>query len=390
MAFQSGYAGEYEGHNRLELIQMVLRGLGSVVTTDGTDTTSDYSRYPKADIIRQLNQAEIDFVLQTDALTTWAVIEAVADRREYRLPRRCMKVIDAKYYTSDTTYEQLYIKTNMDQMKRVDSTWRVATAGRPEIIYPAYGYGNTRSFGAYPVPSSDGTTFTGTSFGIVTSGTDFTFTGNIDGAHKTGYANSAFYVDGAGRDMSALGVVVGMMIFNTTDGSSGQITAIGNQDATNDKISVTLSGGTDDDFDVADSIVITVGEYGVVVRSTNSEEWAFSSDYGAIQDISPLSGNFLVDFVKRPLKLDIDTQFPEIPPEYHYALAERAIWKLGNHETNGKVVINRAMEGKEEFMKSIEHYRMFSVPELEDDGTIEDREGLFLADGYRYGYRRGH
>lgn len=384
MAFQSGFAGEYEGFNRLELIQMVLRGLGSPVATVDTDTSSDYTRYNKEDIIKQLSIGENQFVMKTDVLTSWAIVEAVANRTEYRMPRLSLKILDGKYYTSETTYEQLINKTNRSQLKRIDSNWRTATAGRPEYIYPGFGYGNVRSFGAYPKPSSDGDTYDGSSMGIVTAATDFSFTGNLTGAHKTGFSNSAFLVDGAGRNFVTLGVTVGMMIFNTTDGSSGQITAIGDQDATNDKLSVTLSGGTDNDFDTGDSIVITVGEYGVVIRADNSEEWAFSSTYGALQDISPLSGNFLLEFVKRPLVLDLDTQYPEIPQEHHHALAERAIWKLGMSEYNSQTVQQRAQEGKAAWVTALQDYDIFSEPEIEDDGLIEDREGLILGFGNRY------
>ena len=380
MSFQSGFSGEYEGFDRLDLIQMVLRGLGSTVTTPGTDTAADYSRYPKNDIIKQITIAESQFNMKTDALTTFAIVEAVGSRSEYRLPRRCMKVTDAKYYTSETTYEQLKQMTSRTQMKRISSSWKVDSGGRPEYVYPGFGYGNVRSFGAYPKPSSDGDTYDGTSMGIVTAATDFTFTGNITGTHKAGFANSAFLVDNAGRNFVTLGVTVGMMIFNTTDGSSGQITAIGNQDATNDKITVTLSGGTDDDFDTDDSFVVTVGEYGVVIRADNSEEWAFSSIYGAVQDINPLSGNFLLEFVKRPLLLDIDTQFPEIPPEHHHALAERAIWKLGMAEYNSETVLTRASQGKEAWLQAVADYSIFTDPEIEYDDILEDREALEFGD----------
>lgn len=380
MSFQSGFSGEYEGFDRLQLIQLVLRGLGSTVTTPGTDDAADYSRYPKADIVNQLTIAESQFNMRTDTLTTFAIVEAVANRTRYRLPRRCMKITDAKFYTAETLYEQLTQKTSRTQMKRVSRSYLTDTAGRPEYIYPGYGYGNVREFAAYPRPSTDGTTYDGSTMGVVTAATDFTFTGNITGTHKTGFGNSAFLVDNDGRNFAALGVTVGMMIFNTTDGSSGQITAIGNQDATNDKISVTLSGGTDDDFDTDDSFVVTVGEYGVVIRADNSEEWAFSSTYGALQDITPLSGNFLLEFVKRPLLLDLDTQFPEIPPEHHHALAERAIWKLGGAEYNSETVRGRAAEGQNSWLQAIADYGIFTDPEIEYDDILEDREALEFGD----------
>lgn len=378
MPYYSTRAGEYEGWTRLELIQKVLRGLGSNVATPGTDTTADYSRYPKADIINNLIDAQILFTRKTNCLTSFAIVEAVASQKEYRLPRLCLKVLDAKFYTGTSEYEQLEIIADRSMMKRISTSWNTDSAGTPGYIYPGYGYGNIRTFGAYSKPSSNGTTYSGTTMGIVTTATDFTFAGNITGTHKTGFADSAFLVDSAGRDFTSLGVTVGMMIFNNTDGSSGQITAIGDQDATNDKISVTLSGGTDNDFDVDDSFEITTGAYGVVIKASGDEEWAFSSSYGAVQDITPLSGNFLLDFVRRPLNLDHDNQYPEIPMDYQNALAEYAIWKLGRSEYNGVTMLERAEQGRESWLEAIADYNTMGAVENDPENFVEDRESLYF------------
>lgn len=75
------------------------------------------------------------------------------------------------------------------------------------------------------------------------STTAFTQLLGVSGSHKSGYTTSAFYVDSLSRNMATLGAVVGQTIFNNTDLSSGVITAIGNADATNDKIEATLAGG---------------------------------------------------------------------------------------------------------------------------------------------------
>lgn len=381
MTFLSGFAGDYTGWTRLQLIQKVLRGLGQPVETLGTDTTADYTRYPKQDIVDQLIEGQIDFVRKTECLTTFAIVEAVANQSEYRWPRNCLKILDAKWYSSTTRYEQLTIKNDKLQMRRVSSTWKTDAAGTIEYLYPSYTHGNIRKFGVYPKPASDGDTYTGDSMGVVTSATDFTFSGDITGTHKTGFANSAFLVDADGRNFVTLGVAVGMMIFNSTDGSSGQITAIGDQDATNDKISVTLAGGTDNDFDVADSFVITTGEYGVVIRADGSEEWAFSSEFGALQDINPLSGNFLIDFARRPLTLDHDTQISEVPMDYQTALSEYAIWKLGSTEYNGFVAEKRAAQAQGNWLDKIDHYNNEGKLVVEYPNQIEDREGLYFDQG---------
>lgn len=379
MTYQSSFPGEYEGWSRLKLIQKTLRGLGSPVETPDTDTISDYTRYPKQDIIDKLIEAQVDFARKTNCLTTFGIIEGVASQAEYRWPRTCLKILEAKYYTGTSEYEELILKSNRNQMKRISNNWKTGTPGTPEYLYPSYGYGNIRKFGVYPKPTTAGTTYSGSSMGVVNSATDFTFTGNITGTHRVGAGDDKAYLeDEAGRNFVNLGVVVGMMIFNTTDGSSGQITAIGDGNATNDKLSVTLSGGTDDDFDESDSFEVTTGEYGVIIRADGSEEWAFSSSYGALQDITPLAFNMLIDFVRRPLNLDYDEQIPEIPMDYQQALVEYCVWKLGSTEYNGYVAEKRAGQGKESWYEYIGDYNSMGKVETDVDNQVEDRESIYF------------
>jgi hypothetical protein len=81
--------------------------------------------------------------------------------------------------------------------------------------------------------------------------------GPIVGWH-TGSGDEAFLVDSAGRDFVKLGVAEGMTVYNKTDGSSATVTTIENGNAINDKITMTLSGGSGDDWDVDDYFLIDV------------------------------------------------------------------------------------------------------------------------------------
>jgi hypothetical protein len=354
--------------------------LGNPIATTGTSTDSDYTRYPKQDIIDKLIEAQVDFTRKTNCLNTFAIVECTADQAEYRQPNNCLLITDAKYFTADNSYEQIRFKQNKQQMKRVSSEWQQDASGTPEWIYPSYTHGNTRTFGLYPRPSSDGTTYDGTGLGTVTSATSFTFTGDIAGANIAGAPLAL--TDSQGRDFTTLGVAVGMMLFNVTDGSSAQITGIVNGAATNDRLEGTLAGGTLNLWIDGDSFVVTTGQYGVVIRATGDEEYVFSSDYGALTDITPLSGNVLLDYIRRPIKLDHDTQFPEIPMDYHQALAEYAIWKLGMTEYNGNVMLERAGQAKEQWFEYIQDYKDHGYSEIETNNQIEDREYLEFGWGY--------
>lgn len=376
MVFQSGFAGVFEGWTRLQLIQKVLRGLHQPIETVGTSTDSDYNRYPKQDIVDKLVEGQLEFVSLTDALTTFGFVEMVADQSEYRYPSEALKILSAQFYSATTRYTELVIKSNKKEMHRISNTWRTDGAGNPEVLYPSYNHGNIRKFGVWPKPSTAGTTYIGTSMGILTSATDFAFTGDITGTHRVGAGdNRAYAEDESGRDFSSLGVVIGMMIFNTTDGSNGSITSLSDGNATKDRANVILASGTDDDFDESDSFVITTGEYGVVIRATGEEEWAFSTEFGALQDINPLSGNVMLDFVKRPKNLDFDTQFPEIPMDYQQGLVEYAIWKLGGTEYDGFVAEKRSAQGEKEWDKYVTRYQALGKLVTEPDNQVEDREG---------------
>lgn len=380
MPIQSGFAGIFEGWTRLELIQKVLRGLHQTVASPGTSTDSDFNRYPKQDIVDKLIEGQVEFVSRTDSLTTFEIVETKAGIAEYNYPSDALKILSAQWYSAVSRYEELIIISDKQQMKRISVTYKTDAAGQLEYLYPSYNQGNVRKFGTYPKPSSDGTFFTASpEFGATTLITDFTTNGNLTGTHRVGAGDdTAFLEDEDGRDFTTLGVTVGMMIFNTLDGSSGQITGISNGNATNDRLAVTLSGGTDDDFDEGDAFIVPVGEYGVVIDTTSDEDLIFDGDFGAISDISSLDGNILIDYVKRPLDLDSDTQFPEIPMDYQQALVEYAIWKLGGTEYDGFVAEKRSSQGEVEWLSYVERYNAIGDLVVEADNQVEDREGLLF------------
>lgn len=75
----------------------------------------------------------------------------------------------------------------------------------------------------------------------------------FSGTHD-GPANNADLVD-SGRDFTTLGIKIGDIAKNVTDGSQGAITAI-----VGDTITATLAGGTENDWDAADSYEILDGD----------------------------------------------------------------------------------------------------------------------------------
>jgi hypothetical protein len=76
------------------------------------------------------------------------------------------------------------------------------------------------------------------------------------GTHN-GSANNAALVDTT-HNFVTDGVVVGATVSNSTDGSSGTVTAITTTTNANDTLEMTLTGGTDNDWDVDDAYTVGI------------------------------------------------------------------------------------------------------------------------------------
>lgn len=362
----------YQGLSTQEIIYEIRRRLGQAPTDTG--------RYSDADVITAANYGQNRFAFLTSCLIMPAVITLKANRQSYRLPLNTLKVKAGRYYhsSSKTDYDELKILRDAKVMQRKDVQFR-GTTGVPVYAYPSYRAGNIRMIGFSPFPSSAGETWTGTAFGILTSATGFTNVGNVTGTHKTGYAASAFLVDSAGRNLATLGALAGYPIFNTTDGSSGVITAIGNQDATNDKVTATLSGGTNNYWSVGDSFQIPMSEYGVVIDASDSETYTFTSWLGTIYDITGNTGNVILDIARKPLPLSANllTSICEIPDPFQEAVIHFGVYWLGGGSYKGVAQEGKAKEAEVKFYQMVEEYN-FTQEIEESDSEVEDRNSEWL------------
>lgn len=331
---QTTTTGLYTGLTLAEIEDGVLSKLG--------EPSQTFARYTKVEIDAYINQALRQFCFRTRLLKSYAIVIVKANSRYYKLPSNFLDFINprwpARYRDPGGSGYTRLARTSVQKLDNTSETWR-DEAGAPIALFPGGAYGNTRKIGLYPLPDTDGTAYTaGDDAGILLSGTNLTIGNNVDGSQKTGFANSAFFVDSAGRDLAALGVVVGMVIRNITDGSQGAITAIGNQDAVNDKISVTLTGGTDNDFDVGDSVTIFAGEYGVVTSwESATEQYLFNTEFGTIAQATTPVGNVEFEYVRSAAKLEGATQYPEIPDLFHADLEWFAASFLLGTEHDGRI-----------------------------------------------------
>lgn len=363
--YQSDYGAFFEGLSIQEMIYEARKWLG--VAED--DTT----RYSNADCVTALNFAQERFAYLTGCLLMPTIIVVKANWQNYRLPFNALRVLGGAFYKTDNRYDYKELEMVRDKtaMKRINPYYRGDT-GDPEYLFPSYRAGNNLHIGISPIPTTNGTSWTGDDYGVVSSATGFTMTGNLTGQHKAGYPGAAYMVDSLGRNFSTLGVQVGHMIFNTTDGSSGLITAIGDADATNDKLSVTLTGGTDNDWDTGDSFQVPLSEYGVVIDATDEESYFFSSYLGTIANIYGKSGNLLLDVARKPLDLNVNnlSSVTEIPAPHHPGLVGYAVWWLGSRAYKGVMEVEKAKEGMEVFNVHVNDYK--GLGQTHVDGPKEE------------------
>ena len=207
--------------------------------------------------------------------------------------------------------------------------------------------------------------------------TGYTFAGNIAGVHKTGYAASAFLVDSLGRDLLSLGAMVGYPVYNTTQGTSGTITAIGDQDAVNDKVTATLSGsGT---WAVGDAWQILMADYGISVDA-DADHIITGAQNGTIADVLTGMGTVGLDLARKPLPMAVaaDTLVCEIPASYQEAPISYAVYWLGQGKFKGVSQPEKAADALAIFNQYVAEFKLPDETVTESDSEIEDRSGEYL------------
>ena len=326
---------------------------------------NDFSDYEKREIIQALNMAMEAFVAHTGCLTTLAVITPKASQQNYRLPFGIKRIHAAKFFTgtNPTDYTNLTILDSIIQLQRIDPLYR-GTTGDPQYLFASYMAGEFMSFGLYPIPTADGSTFDPTDFDLVTDDLDLGRMASLTGTHKVGtlFLHDVNLVDNAARDLAALGAIPGYPIYNITRGASAIIRSVEDGSATNDKIVADLPRNTY--WEPGDEFRIPLTEYGILMDSVAGSQQIFSSATGEISNLNPGQGNLLLDLIRKPLALSpfLDDQVCEVPVEYQYAIVASAVAQLSGDDNAMQV-----------FYKALINYGVAGRKVDVTDKQIEDR-----------------
>lgn len=336
----------FEGLTLADLEKHILFELGQVV---GVEVSFD--RFPKWLIRQKLNDRQQKFVFLSQCLKKSALILLKADFHTFKLPVNCMDggIIGLpKFYRSSTDYINLDIHTTQ-WLDDHHEGWKVEDASEPMYCYTGESYGNIPMIGIYPRVDTDGTSYVLSPDTGVVIGDDFPGTiTNITGQATGG---SATTLDDTAVDFTTLGLVSGLAINNTTDGSSAYIVTI----AANQLAISTLSGGTANVFAAGNSYEILSGEYGVITSWDSGDKIMFGSEVGAISNITVPAGNLQIDYIPYPIAFPDtgnDNQYPEIPKLYHMALVNGVVADLLGSFNESSKEFQRAQSYEEKFNAS--------------------------------------
>jgi hypothetical protein len=312
-------AGNFTGYSLNDLTRKTLGLLYQSITkdTDGL-VTGDFSRYSQDDITEAINESIEDITLDARMLKTFAMIRLKEDQRQYLLPQDLFSLTQAWYFDSAGATREIKIYPYFwARLARPYILTMKATP--PEFIYRGDAFGNTGKFGIYPIPAATGDAITfSAALGAVTATSLGTTTGDLTGVHA-GSGNSANLV-ASGVNFVTAGVVVGMMVFNNTDSSKAQVTAISTTSTANDTLQMTLAGGTDNDWDVGDSYQVAVGEYGEIEDIDSTETYIFSSTLGGITNITPSANNLMIEYYRYPARFTDLGQYSEVERYFQKAI----------------------------------------------------------------------
>ena len=100
------------------------------------------------------------------------------------------------------------------------------------------------------------------------------------------------------------------------------------------------------------------------------EAYIFSADRGELIDITKMAGNVYLEYYRKPMLLQFDSQYPETPQVLHHILPEYAIWWLKRRGAPGSDDLNEAMVAKAAFDEKVPPVRYQNVSEVVETSTI--------------------
>jgi len=323
-----------------------LLWIDSSEDSNGWPADAAFSKYSKYKVKKKINQAYNEIMALTRTLKSWFIVELTANYSQYPVPLNCFDVSKVYYFSSATVYTELPIYNEDFIEEELSEGWRT-TSGTPEWAYVADRSKMVVKLGVAPAPSTSATAITLAStlsqktqpYGTVEA---------VSGSTAPGSATNV-YIDSHGQNFGNLGVIIGLVLLNTTDGSRGTITSISTTNSTNDTITCSgnLSGGLNNIWTPGDEMRVVGGEYGGFIEIGDTEaEYILAPNAGQLPSpsITMAANNLLVQGYFYPIQLIDNNQYPELAPPFHYYIALRAAGLLGLKESTDSPEFTKAQD----------------------------------------------
>ncbi len=361
-----------------ELETDVLRKLWISTSEDSNGFSPDtaFLKYSRYRVRKKLNQAYSEVVAFARAHKSWFIITLSNGYHQYAVPQNCFDIANVYYLTTATAYEELTVYDE-DIIEEVLSPGWKTLPGVPKYAYVGDRTKMVVKLGIAPPPNTDGTAITLAS-GVSSKSQPHGTLEAVSGSAAPG-SGTNIYVDSDGQGFDDLGVIVGLIILNITDGSRGTITSISTTNTANDTITCSgnLSGGLNNIWTPGDEMRIIGGEYGGFIEVGDTEaSYILAPNVGQIPKpgITMAAGNLLVQGYFYPILLRDKYQYPELPPIFHPYLALGAASLLGREEPADSPEFAQAVKYEEVFNKTVGLLMGFSATQYKGKFNLWSRK----------------
>lgn len=339
---------DYYALNLGELETEVLRKSWINANEDGDGFAPDASfiKYTRYRVDKKINQAYMELVFSSRALRSWFILPLKNGFTQYPVPAGVFDIETVYLFQSASSYCKLEVEEISYIEDQLSPGW-MTTPGIPEYAYVGERVGMRIKLGVAPASTQDATAITVGTGGVSTTRPY----GGVDGVFgAAGAASSGVnYVDSSGQDFVALGVVVGLKVYNITTNTTGIISSITTTTNDNDTLVSTVT------WTAGDTMRILSGEIGSTISIGDDE---------ATYILSPTSGNYpfplitmaannlLVRGWTLPVMLVSKYQYPELSPYFHQAIATGAAMMLGKEEPPDSLEFKQALVYEEAYLRA--------------------------------------
>ena len=337
--------------------------------SDGMPAATAFSKYSQYKVKKKINQAYSEIMALTRTLKSWFIIPLTANYYQYPVPLNCFDISRVYYFSSATNYTKLEVNDENFIEDELSEGWKT-TPGTPEYAFVADRSKMVVKLGVAPAPSSSATAITLAST-VSEKAQPYGTVEAVSGFAAPGSATNV-YVDAHGQNFSDLGVIVGLITLNTTDGSRGTITSISTTNTSNDTINCSgnLSGGLNNIWTPGDEMRIVGGEYGGIIEIGDTEaSYILAPNAGQLPSpsITMAANNLLVQGYMYPIQLVDNNQYPELASPFHYYIALRAAGLLGLKEPTDSPEFAKAQDYMSESNQVLSALAGFSAVQYKSD-----------------------